>query len=242
MSFFLNTKKIEYFVDDSNFLINFFFKFSFKYFRRIFNFFSKSAYINSNVNCFFDFNLISWSHVWCLNKATVVFFFRNKCLQFLYMCDTYLDDFFIVFTFSRISKNASSFFFILTSWFCWFKSMFVKSISVNKVFLIEVASSRFAINLLLCFSFVIERCRCADWIATTLLHLSKVNIFFFQSIVELCFLNQDISRTTSCVIIRTISKINFSWCRWIVIDNDFVFVFILSSSLNNEFSSMIIKS
>ena len=120
--------------------------------------------------------------------------------------------------------------------------MSVKSISVTKMFLLEIASSRFAIDSRFCFSFVIERCRCANWIATTQLHFSNVNIFLFQSIVELCFFNQNIFKTTSCVIIRTISKINSSWCRWIVIDNDFIFVFIFSFSLNNEFSSMIIKS
>ena len=120
--------------------------------------------------------------------------------------------------------------------------MSVKSISVTKMFLLEIASSRFAIDSRFCFSFVIERCRCANWIATTQLHFSNVNIFLFQSIVELCFFNQNIFKTTSCVIIRTISKINSSWCRWIAIDNDFIFVFIFSFSLDNEFSSMIIKS
>ena len=158
------------------------------------------------------------------------------------MCDTCLDDSLIVFTFSKISENASSFSITFILWFCWLVLMSVKSISAIKVFLLEAANSRFAIDSRFCFSFVIERCRCADWIATTQLHFSNVNTFFFQSIVELCFFNQDILKTTSCVIIRTISKISFSWCRWIVIDSDFVSVFTLSFSLNNEFSSMIIKS
>ena len=216
--------------------------FSFKYFRRIFSFFSKSAYMNSNVNCFSDSNLISWFHDWCLDKAIVVSSSRNRYFQFLYMCDTCLDDSLIVFTFSRISEDTSSSSIIFTLWLCWFVLMFVKSISVTKVFLLEVASSRLAIDSRLCFSFVIERCRCADWIATTQLHFSNVSIFLFQSIVELCFFNQNILKTTSCVIIRTISKISFSWCRWIVIDNDFVSVFTFSFSLDNEFSSMTIKS
>jgi response regulator RpfG family c-di-GMP phosphodiesterase len=40
---------------------------------------------------------------------------RNKCFQFLYMCDTCLNDFFIVFTFSKISKNVSNFSIIFIS-------------------------------------------------------------------------------------------------------------------------------
>ena len=198
--------------------------------------------MSSNVSCFSDFSLISWFHDWCLDRAIAVFFSRNKCLQFLYMCDTCLDDSFIVLTFSRISESASSSSITLILWLSWLVLMFVKSISVTKVSLLEIANSRFAIDSRLCFSFVIERCRCADWIATTQLHLSNVSIFFFQSIVELCFLNQNIFKTTSCVIIRTISKISFSWCRWVAIDNDFVSVFIFSFSLNNEFSFIITKS
>ena len=58
----------------------------------------------------------------------------------------------------------------------------------------------------------------------------------------MCFFNQNIFKTTSCVIIRIISKINFSWCCRITSDNDIIFVFIRSFLLDNEFSSMIIKS
>ena len=149
-------------------------------FSKNFNFFLKSAYMNSNVNCFSDFNLILWFHNWYLNKAIVVFSFRNKCFQFLYMCDTCLDNFLIVFIFSRILKNASSSSFIFISWLCWLVLMSVKSISAVKMFLFEIASSHFMIKFLVCFSFVIERCRCTDWIATTQLHFSNVSILFFS--------------------------------------------------------------
>ena len=198
--------------------------------------------MSSNVSCCLDFNLISWSHDWCLNKVIVVVFSRNKCFQFLYMCDTCLVVSLDVLTFSRILKDAWSFSLSLISWLVWLVSMFVKSIFAIKVFLIKVANSFFAIDLRLCFSFVIELCRCASWIAFTQMHLSNLNIFLFQSIFELCFFNQNIFKTTSYMIIHTISKINFSWCCRITSDNDIVFVFTRSFLLSNEFSSMIIKS
>ena len=140
MSFFLNTKRIEYFVDDWDFLINSFAKFSFKYVFKIFNSFWESAYMSSNVNCFLDFNLISWSHDWCLNKVVVVVFSRNKCFQFLYICDICLVVSLDVLTFSRILKDAWNFSLSLTSWLVWLVSMLVKSIFVVRVSLIKVAN------------------------------------------------------------------------------------------------------
>ena len=59
LSFFFDAKRMEYFVDDFIFFMNFFVKFFFKYSRSTFNFFMKNAYINSNVNYLFNSNLIS---------------------------------------------------------------------------------------------------------------------------------------------------------------------------------------
>ena len=58
--------------------MNFFFSFFFKYCRKIFNFFSKNAYMSSNVNCFFDSNLISWFYVWYLKKNLSFFFLETN--------------------------------------------------------------------------------------------------------------------------------------------------------------------
>ena len=46
-----------------------------------------------------------------------------------------------------------------------------------------------------------------------------MNIFFFQFTFELCNFSQDIFKTMLWMIISTISKINYSWCFWIAINN-----------------------
>lgn len=179
----------------------------------------------------------------CLKRVFVDFFFRNKCVHFLYTFDTFFDDFCIVSIFSRISENAWIFLIkTLFSWSDWSLSMFDESNFFSRVFFIDAAISRFAIVFWFCISFIIELCGCVNWVIITQLHLANLSTSSTQSMIELWYRSQRIFNTILWVIIFTISKNIFSACSSIINVNDVVSRVTRSFSLNSVLSSMIIKS
>ena len=61
----------------------------------------------------------------------------------------------------------------------------------------------------------------------------NVSVSFPQSTFELCNFNQNMFKTRSWMIIRTISKVIFSWCRRIVMNKSIVFFVIDVLSLSS---------
>ena len=102
-------------------------------------------------------------------------------------------------------ENAWIFSFFLISYLINFLIMIVK-----RIFFFEFIFSVEHNDWLdvICFSFIIDRCRCVNLKLITQLHFSNVNIFFFQFMSELCNFNQDLFKMILWVIILIISKIN----------------------------------
>ena len=179
--------------------------------------------MSSNVNCFIDISLISWFHDWCLNNALAFNSFRKRCFQLSYLLSMFsnVDDrsdifwvrSFNLFDLSR-SEDAWIPSFFLTSYFIRFLIMIIEAIFFKLIFFVKHSNWLDVVY----FSFIIDCCRCVNLRSITQLHLSNVNIFFFQFIFELCNFNQDIPKMMSWVIISTISKINaFWWLRIVMI-------------------------
>jgi hypothetical protein len=61
------------------------------------------------------------------------------------------------------------------------------------VFFIDAAISRLAIVFRLCISFIIELCRCVNWVIITQLHLANLSTSFTQLMIELWYRSQKIS-------------------------------------------------